>query len=150
MLTRAWVGSLMTGTLARVSSFDHSGEAIVCPVELLNGGFRAAITKGRFSIRVNQRNGTLRNFTSPHSTLHRLELSAQSLDWRYHKIQDTGRASNAEKQPNWPRPRGLRSKWAGGCIARRSRNGSDMLPPSALPTVHFDRNKIPAISGTGH
>src|ERR1700724_229355 len=37
-----------------------------------------------------------------------------------------------------------------------SRIGSDMLPPSAspartaLPAAHFDRNKIPRISGTGH
>jgi hypothetical protein len=27
---------------------------------------------------------------------------------------------------------------------------SDMLPPRALPAAHFDRNKIPRISGTGH
>jgi len=25
-----------------------------------------------------------------------------------------------------------------------------MLPPRALPTAHFDRNNIPATSGTGH
>jgi hypothetical protein len=25
-----------------------------------------------------------------------------------------------------------------------------MLPPRALPAAHFDRNKVPAISGTGH
>jgi hypothetical protein len=25
-----------------------------------------------------------------------------------------------------------------------------LLPPRALPMAHFDRNKIPAISGTGH
>jgi hypothetical protein len=39
---------------------------------------------------------------------------------------------------------------AGGCVARRSRIGLDMLPPHALPAAHFDRNKIPRISGTGH
>jgi hypothetical protein len=45
---------------------------------------------------------------------------------------------------------------AGGRVARRSRIDSDMLPPTAslartaLPTAHFDRNKIHVISGTGH
>jgi hypothetical protein len=32
----------------------------------------------------------------------------------------------------------------------RSRIDLDMLPPRALPAAHFDRNKVPAISGTGH
>ena len=41
-----------------------------------------------------------------------------------------------------------RRQWAGGCVARRSRIGSDLLPPCALPAAHFDRNKIPPISRT--
>src|ERR1700731_1557800 len=67
-----------------------------------------------------------------------------------------GSSEQRGKTANWPRPRGLRWKWAGGCVARRSRIDSDMLPPSAspartaLPAAHFDRNKIPRISGTGH
>src|SRR6202040_4309156 len=67
-----------------------------------------------------------------------------------------GSSEQRGKTANWPPPRGLRSKWAGGCVARRSRIASDMLPPSAspartaLPAAHFDRNKIPRISGTGH
>src|SRR5271167_2789320 len=61
-----------------------------------------------------------------------------------------GSSEQRGKTANWPRPRGLRGKWAGGCVARRSRIGSDRLPPRALPTAHFDRNNIPLISGTGH
>jgi hypothetical protein len=43
-----------------------------------------------------------------------------------------------------------------GRVARRSRIDSDRLPLTAspariaLPKAHFDRNNIPAISGTGH
>jgi len=50
----------------------------------------------------------------------------------------------------WPRPGGLRWKWAGGGVARRLRIHSDMHPPRALPTAHFDRNESHVIYGTGH
>src|SRR6202035_5397068 len=42
-----------------------------------------------------------------------------------------GSSEQRGKTANWPRPKGLRWKWAGGCVARRSRIGSDMLPPCA-------------------
>src|SRR5208282_5249088 len=39
-----------------------------------------------------------------------------------------GSSEQRGKTANWPRPRGLRSKWAGGRVARRLRIDSDMLP----------------------
>jgi hypothetical protein len=44
----------------------------------------------------------------------------------------------------------LRSKWAGGCVARRLRIDSDMRPPRALPTAHFERNHMSATYETMH
>jgi len=37
-------------------------------------------------------------------------------------------------------PGGLRSKWAGGCVAPQSRIDPDMLLRRALLAAHFDRN----------
>ena len=54
------------------------------------------------------------------------------------------------KTANWPRPGGLRRKWAGGCVARRLRIHLDMRPPRALPAAHFDRNESQVIYGAGH
>src|SRR5208282_4089123 len=39
-----------------------------------------------------------------------------------------GSSEQRGKTANWPRPKGLRSKWAGGRVARRLRIDSDMLP----------------------
>jgi len=42
----------------------------------------------------------------------------------------------------------MRKKKAGQESAKPAENPPDMLSPGALPAAHFDRNKIPAISGT--
>jgi len=61
-----------------------------------------------------------------------------------------GSSEQRGKTANWPRPGGLRWKWAGGCVARRLRIDADMRPPRALPAAHFDRNESHVIYGTGH
>ena len=42
-----------------------------------------------------------------------------------------GLSEQRGKTANWPRPKRLRLKWLGRRVARRSRIGSDMLPPLA-------------------
>jgi hypothetical protein len=46
----------------------------------------------------------------------------------------------------------LANAGAGGCVARRFRYAPSTASPArtAWPAAHFDRNKIPPISGTGH
>jgi hypothetical protein len=44
-----------------------------------------------------------------------------------------GNTGETPMDSHWPRPGEWRRKWADGCVARRSRIGSDMLPPSASP-----------------
>jgi hypothetical protein len=61
-----------------------------------------------------------------------------------------GSSEQRGKTANWPRPEGLRWKWAGGCVARRLRIDLDMRPPRALPTAHFERNDIIIICETVH
>jgi hypothetical protein len=65
-------------------------------------------------------------------------------------LSHTGRASNEEKQPTGPSPEGCDENGPAAAVARQSLIDSDRLPPRALPAAHFDRNKIHAISGTGH
>ena len=68
-----------------------------------------------------------------------------------------GRARDAEKRPLGPSPE-VAMKWTDGHVARRSRIDLEMLPPRPVrlgrladdPAAHFDRNKLPLISGTGH
>ena len=60
-----------------------------------------------------------------------------------------------EKQPTGPGPEGCDENGLAAVrrLPDRSRIDSDMPYASrlaALPTAHFDRNNIPAISGTGH
>jgi len=54
------------------------------------------------------------------------------------------------KTANWPRPGGLRLKWAGGRVARRLRIDLDMRIPRALPTAHFKRNDVIIVCETVH
>jgi hypothetical protein len=61
-----------------------------------------------------------------------------------------GSSEQRRKTANLPRPGGLRSKWAGGGVARRLRIDSDMRPPRALPAVHFERNDVIIICETVH
>ena len=86
-------------------------------------------------------------------------VTSPEVSWLFFKVRakrpylsHTGRASNAEKQPTGPGPEGCDEN--GPAAVRqpldRSRIDSDMLPPHALPAAHFDRNKLPRISGTGH
>ena len=74
---------------------------------------------------------------------------------KYPYLSHTGRASNAEKQPTGPGPRvamkmGRRLRCSS--VTYRFRYAPSTASPArtALPTAHFDRNNIPAISGTGH
>jgi hypothetical protein len=65
-------------------------------------------------------------------------------------LSHTGRASNAEKRPTGRGPEGCVENGAGGRVARRLRIDSDMRPPRALPTAHFERNDVTIICETVH
>jgi hypothetical protein len=60
---------------------------------------------------------------------------------------DTGRASNAEKQPTGRGPEGCDENGPAACVARRLRIALDMRPSRALPPAHFDRNERYAYFG---
>src|SRR5580700_4770461 len=61
-----------------------------------------------------------------------------------------GSSEQRGKTANWPRPRGLRSKWAAGKARGGSISESIRDRRATQPPAHFHRNKIPRISGTGH
>src|SRR6267378_8153529 len=69
---------------------------------------------------------------------------------------DTQGASNAEKQPNGRRPEGCDENGPAaallvGHISIQICSTPTASPArTALPTAHFDRNKMHAISETGH
>jgi hypothetical protein len=81
-------------------------------------------------------------------------------------LNHTGRASNAEKRPTGSGPKGCDENGPATallvghvphhfCTGGRKpigqeQNGAGCSAPRALSTAHFDRNKIRAISGTGH
>ena len=70
-------------------------------------------------------------------------------------LSHTGRASNAEKQPTGPGPEGcdengLAAALLVGHVSIQICSLNAGPARTALPTAHFDRNNIPAISGTGH
>jgi len=68
----------------------------------------------------------------------------------------TGRVSNAEKQPTGPGPEGCDENGPAaallvGHVSIEICSAPTASPArTALPAAHFDRNKIHAISGTGH
>jgi hypothetical protein len=71
-------------------------------------------------------------------------------------LNHTGRASNTEKQPTGPGPEGCDENRPAaallvGYVSIQICSAPTASPArTALPTAHFDRNKIRAISGTGH
>src|SRR5208282_5147696 len=89
-------------------------------------------------------------------------VTSPAVSWLFFKarakrpyLSHTGRASNAEKQPTGPGPEGCVENGPAAAllvgyvsIQICSLNASPAR--TALPTAHFDRNNIPAISGTGH
>src|ERR1700737_5143341 len=62
----------------------------------------------------------------------------------------TGRVSNAEKQPTGPGPTGCDENGPAAALLVGHVSIQICSAPRALPTAHFDRNKIHVISGTGH
>ena len=62
----------------------------------------------------------------------------------------TGRESNAEKQPTGPGPEGCDEYGPAAALLVGHVSIQIGSAPRALPTAHFDRNKMHAISETGH
>jgi hypothetical protein len=84
-------------------------------------------------------------------------VTSPQVSWLFFKarakrpyLDSYGSSEQRGKTANWPRPGGLRRKWAGGYVARRLRIDLDMRPPRALPTAHFERNDVPIICETVH
>jgi hypothetical protein len=82
-------------------------------------------------------------------------------------LSHTGRESNAEKRPTGSGPKGCDENGPATALlvghvphhfhatletksTRSIQSGAGCSAPRALSTAHFDRNKIHAISGTGH
>src|ERR1700726_745965 len=71
-------------------------------------------------------------------------------------LNHTGRESNAEKQPTGPGPEGCDENGPAAAllvdhVSIQIGSAPTASPArTALPAAHFDRNKIHAISGTGH
>jgi len=58
--------------------------------------------------------------------------------------------SNAEKQLTGHGPEGCDENGPAAALLVGYVSDSDMRPPRALPTAHFDRNESHVIYGTGH
>ena len=73
-------------------------------------------------------------------------------------LTDTGRESNAEKQPTGSGPEGcdengptaMRCRRSVLALHSREEAKRGRFAYVALPAAHFNRNKVPLISGTGH
>ncbi len=65
-------------------------------------------------------------------------------------LNHTGRESNAEKRPTGSGPTGCDENGPATALLVGHVSIEICSAPRALSTAHFDRNKIHAISGTGH
>jgi hypothetical protein len=65
-------------------------------------------------------------------------------------LNHTGRESNAEKRPTDSGPKGCDENGPATALLVGHVSIEICSAPRALSTAHFDRNKIHAISGTGH
>jgi len=65
-------------------------------------------------------------------------------------LNHTGRESNAEKRPTGSGPKGCDENGPATALLVGHVSMEICSAPRALSTAHFDRNKIHAISGTGH
>src|SRR5258705_6388288 len=65
-------------------------------------------------------------------------------------LNHTGRESNAEKRPTGSGPTGCDENGPATALLVGHVSIQICSAPRALSTAHFDRNKIHAISGTGH
>jgi hypothetical protein len=65
-------------------------------------------------------------------------------------LNHTGRESNAEKRPTGSGPKGCDENGPATALLVGHVSIEICSAPRALSTAHFDRNKIHAISGTGH
>src|SRR5260370_5525547 len=65
-------------------------------------------------------------------------------------LNHTGGVSNAEKRPTGPGPEGCDENGPAAALLVGHVSNQICSAPRALPTAHFDRNKMHTISGTGH